>query len=130
VPAAKKEAGGAQGFFGMYTDLGSGGTFMKKDEKDFLIQNGITFKITGLQREEPDEFNKGGRWVAFCDVPNAETAEPEERKISFPIDTNVPTRDSMLAAMKEYFNNEEDAAPVEVKLTQPGRAILIVNANS
>jgi hypothetical protein len=126
--AAKKTEPANQGFFDQYKDLGSGGSFMKKDEKDFLIQNGIIFEITGLQWEDPDEFNKDGRYVAFCQVPDAETGEPEERKISYPIDTNVPTRDAMMVAMKEHFDAGGEA--VEVKMIQPGRAILVINANS
>lgn len=129
MPAKKAVSSGTQGFFDTYKDLSGGGTFMKKDEKDFLIQNGVVIQITGLQEEGPDEFNKNGRWVAFSQVPNPESGEPEERKISFPIGTNVPTRDSMLTAMKQYFN-EEGSEPVSVKLTQPGRAILIVPAES
>jgi hypothetical protein len=130
IVAGKRTAPATQGFFDTYKDLSTGGAFMKKDEKDFLIQNGIAFDITGLQWEDPDEFNDNGRYVAFVTVPDAETGEPTERKISFPFGTNVPTRDSMLTAMKEYFDNAEGAEPVKVKLSQPGRAILIVNANS
>lgn len=119
----------SQGFFDTYKDTGpaaGGGTFVKKDEKDWLIQNGITIKILGLAFEPDAEH--GPRWVALTEIPNAETGDWEERKMSFPVETNVPTRDAMLTAMHEYF--QENATPVEVKLIQPGRAIHIVNANA
>ena len=119
---------GKQGFFDNYKDLGTGGSFVKGPEKDFLISNAVAFEITGLQWEDPDEYNENGRYVAFCNVPDAETGEMEERKISFPYGTNVPTRDSMLKAMKEYF--DEDGEPVKVKMAQPGRAILVHPADA
>ena len=117
-----------KGFFDSYRDTGGGGKFVGNDEKQFLIQNGITVKITGLQFEPENEH--GPRWVAFCLIPNAETGDEEERKISFPTETNVPTRDAMLSAMKQYFDEEEGADPVAIKLHKPGRAILIVNAEA
>lgn len=116
------------GFFDQYTDTAGGGSFMKEQDKAFLINNGIKFEIYALQFEKSEEYDD--RWVAFVRVPNPETGEMEERKIGYPVGTNVPTRDNMLAAMKQYFDTEEDPQPVEVKMSKPGRAILIHNANA
>lgn len=113
-------------FFDDYQDLGGGGKFLSKDEKDFLIENGIAFEITAVGYDPDNQY--GPRYVAFCNVPHPEEeGEIEEKKISFPTETGVDSRDAMLKAMKDYLTGE-DAEPVKVKLEKPGRAILISQA--
>lgn len=112
-------------FWDSYTDLGSGGKFLSAAEKQFLIENGVEFEIVGLQEDPQNSF--GPRFVAFLKVPNPETGEEEERKVGFPVDSGVSSRDSMLEAMKGYLDGP-DAEPVKVKLSKPGKAILIVAA--
>lgn len=119
------QKGSGMSFFETFKDLGGGGSYLKSDEKQFLIENGIAFDIKGLALDEENQY--GPRYVAFCDIPNEETGELEERKISFPKGSGAESRDNMLHAMDEYLSGE-GAEPVSVKLIKPGRAILIVNA--
>lgn len=112
-------------FFDSYKDLGGGGTYLKSDEKQFLIENGVVFEITGLAMDEENQY--GPRFVAFCAIPNADSGEPEDKKISFPVGSGAESRDSMLRAMEKYLA-DEGAEPVRVKLTKPGRAILLTPA--
>lgn len=112
-------------FFENYKDIGGGGKFLKSDEKQFLIENGVAFEITGVAHDPDNEF--GPRYIAFCNIPNPETGEVEERKVGFPTGSGVDSRDAMLRAMKEYLEGDE-ASPVQVKLEKPGRAIIIASA--
>ena len=122
MPAKAK----GMGFFDQYKDIAQGGSFVSGDDKLFMIQQGMVFTIKALQFDPENQH--GERWIAFCEVPNFETGEKEERKMGFPVNTNVPTRDHMLTQMKDYFDDEGE--PVDVKLIKPNRAILIVNADA
>lgn len=111
-------------FFDNYTDLGGGGMYLKSDEKQFLIENGVAFDIVGITHDPDNSY--GPRYVAFCKIPDPGTGEPEEKKIGFPTGSGVDSRDSMLKAMADYLG--DGGEPVSVKLTKPGRAILIESA--
>lgn len=111
-------------FFDSYTDLGGGGSYITAAEKQFLIENGVAFEITGLTFDPENQY--GPRWVAFIKAPNQE-GEVEERKVGFPHGTGAGSRDAMLDAMSKYLQSDE-AQPVKVKLSKPGRAILIEKA--
>lgn len=117
--------GAEMGFFDEYVDLGSGGSYLKSDEKQELIENGIAFTIVGLTYDGENKY--GPRYVAFCEIPNLETGEPEERKIGFPVGSGADSRDAMLRQMDEYLQGD-GAQPVNVKLEKPNRAIVIVPA--
>lgn len=110
------------GFFDNYKDLGGGGKYLKSEEKQVLIDGGIPFEIESLQLDEENQY--GPRYVAFCQIPDVESGEPTEGKISFPVGSGADSRDSMLKAMSEYLDSE-GAEPVKVKLHKPGRAILL-----
>lgn len=114
------------GFFDNYQDLGGGGSWLKSAEKQVLIENGISFEITKVVRDDENEF--GPRWVAFCTIPDEDTGEDTECKIGFPINSGVDGRDTMLGQMSEYLNGD-NPEPVIVKLDKPGKAILIVPAD-
>lgn len=109
-------------FFDNYQDIGEGGKYVSGDEKNFLIENGIEFEIQGLTYDAANKY--GPRWVLFCQIPNAETGEPEERKLGFQTESGADTRDAMLKAMDDYFHGD-NAEPVKVKLEKPGRAVFI-----
>lgn len=109
-------------FFDEYQDIGGGGKYLSSDEKQFLIDNGIAFEINKLAVDEDNQY--GPRYVAFVTVPNQESGEGEERKVGFPLGSGAESRDSMLKAMDRYLQGE-DGEPVKVKLSKPGRAILI-----
>lgn len=115
-------------FFDNYTDLGGGGRYLGSEDKQFLIDNGVTFHISALTLDADNQY--GPRYVAFCSVPNKESGEPEEVKIGFPVSSGVDSRDAMLKQMEVYL--KETAANtkpgIAVKLEKPGRAILIVSA--
>lgn len=112
------------GFFDGYTSTAGGGKYISSDEKQVLIDNGVSFDITALVHEPENKY--GPRYVAFVTVPNPEAGgEPLEAKIGFPTDSGVDSRDNMLRAMDSYFS-EDGAEPVNVKLTKQGRAIQIV----
>lgn len=110
-------------FFDSYKDLGGGGSYMKSDEKQVLIENGVPFSINSLQMDEENQY--GPRYVAFCTIPNLTDpkGDEEERKIAFPVSSGADSRDAMLKAMDEFLKNGGE--PVKVKLSKPGRAILI-----
>lgn len=99
--------------------------FLKGEEKQVMIDNGVPFKITGLAWDPHNEH--GPRFIAFTLIPNPETGEEEERKVGFPVGSGVASRDAMLEAMKVYLD-EEGNDPVIVKMEKPGRAIFLVNA--
>lgn len=112
------------GFFDNYKSTAEGGKYISGDEKQVLIDQGVVFEITGLTLDPENQY--GPRYVAFVTIPSAEEGgEPLEGKIPFPTGSGVDSRDTMLAAMKEYFG-EDDSEPVKVKLTKVGRAIHIV----
>jgi len=114
----------APGFFDTYQDLGGGGSFLKSEDKTFLIQNGIPFQIVKVIHDPENEY--GPRFICHCLVPDPDTGEDEERKLGMPIGSGVTTRDDMLRKMKEYLDDGGD--PVAVKLEKPGKAILLVAA--
>lgn len=122
---AKAKSNGKPGFFDDYVDIGGGGHFLKSQEKLDLIEQGVPFKITAIHEDPDNEY--GPRYIAFCQIPNSETGEDEEKKIGFPTDSGVNSRDAMLRAMKDFLDSD-DAEPVLVKLSKPGRAIMIVAA--
>lgn len=112
------------GFFDGYKSTAEGGNYLKSDEKQVLIDQGVIFEITGLTHDPENQY--GPRWVAFAVIPSPEEGgEPLETKIAFPTGSGVDSRDNMLTAMAEYFG-KDDSEPVKVKLTKVGRAIQIV----
>lgn len=110
------------GFFDNYKDLSGGGKFLKSAEKQFLIENGITFQVTDVVEDPLNEF--GARFVAFCVIPN-EDGVNEFKKVGFPTGTGVDGRDALFASLKDYLAGDK-AEPVFIKLEQPNRAILVV----
>ncbi len=58
------------GFFDEFVDLGGGGTFLKSEEKQQVIENGIIFTIDKLAMDEENQY--GPRFVAFCPTPHWE----------------------------------------------------------
>lgn len=113
------------GFFDQYKGKEGGGSFLSSPSKQFLIENGVPFQITGVAEDPENEF--GPRYVAFCLIPDEVDGELQERKVGFPTGTGVSGRDDMLAQMKVYLE-DEDGEPIWVKLEKPGKAILIVPA--
>lgn len=117
---AKKDA--PEGFeFEKYQ--GSGGNFISAEEKEVLTSNGIPFSIKGIR--VVFKFDKDN-YECTIDVPNPETGEDEERVLSFAIGTGAESRDSMLAAMKEYL--EGGGEPPKAKLEKIGRAFFLAQA--
>lgn len=103
------------------------GSFVKADEKQVLMDNGIPFEIVGVLHDETNQY--GPRYVATVMLPEQVTEdatawdELTERSISFPIG-NVESRNRMLSQMQAYFA-AEGAEPVTVKLEKQGQSILI-----
>jgi hypothetical protein len=108
-------------------NVGSG-QFISKEEKDVLISDGIPFAITALAEDPNNSY--GPRWIAAINCPSFEDeGEMEERRIGFPMDSGVTTRDDMLRAMAAYFE-ENGPEEVWVALEKPKNAILIVPAEA
>jgi hypothetical protein len=119
------------GFFDGYKDIGGGGEWLTPDEKDDLIEGGVPFAITGLTYDENAGTQYGPRWVAFIEVPDYEDVndgEFDERKVGFPVGSGAKSRDAMMSAMSEYFD-ENDGEKVWIKLTRRGQAIIPVPAD-
>lgn len=109
-------------FWDEYKEIG--GNFIKADEKDVLMENGIPMKVLAVVEDQANKY--GPRYVAKVEVPNPETGEAEERAISFPIGT-VESRDRMLSQLVDYLGRE-DADEVVIKLEKVGRSILLRQA--
>lgn len=109
-------------FWDEYKEIG--GNFIKADEKQVLIENGIPLKVTAVIEDQANQY--GPRFVAQVVVPNPETGEDEERAVSFPIGT-VESRDRMLLQLVDYLARP-DAEEVVVKLEKAGRSILLRQA--
>lgn len=110
------------GFWDEYKEIG--GNFIKADEKQVIIDNGIPLRVSAVIEDQNNQY--GPRYVAQVEVPNPETGEDEERVIGFPIGT-VESRDRMLGQLVEYLGRE-DAEVVTVKLEKAGRSILLRQA--
>lgn len=111
-------------FWDNYTSTAEGGKYINADEKQVLIDQGVIFSIKALTKDLENQY--GPRYVSFVTIPPAAEGEEElEAKISFPLESGVDSRDSMLRNMEDYFD-KEDSQPVKVKLTKVGRAIHIV----
>ncbi len=107
------------GFFSEYKEVG--GNYVKAEEKQVLMDNGIPFQIVDIVVDDENKY--GPRFIAKVLLPNVETGEDEERAIGFPKGT-VESRDRMLNQMSSYLERD-DAEPVMVKLEQIGRSIII-----
>lgn len=107
------------GFFAEYKEVG--GNFVKADEKQVLMDNGIPFQVIDIVVDDENKY--GPRFIAKVLLPDPETGEPAERAIGFPKGT-VESRDRMLNQMGAYLERD-DAEPVIVKLEQVGRSIII-----
>lgn len=110
------------GFFDEYKEIG--GNYVKADEKQVLIDNGIPFQVTAVVADDENKY--GPRYVATVLLPDPENGDEAERAISFPKGT-VDSRDRMLNQMMNYLERE-DAEPVLVKLDKVGRSILVRSA--
>jgi hypothetical protein len=109
------------GFWDTYEDLG--GNYVKADELEVLMENGIPVTITGVSEEDHPKF--GERYVLKLQVPDPESGDESDRLKSFPTGT-VDSRDRMLSQMKTYF--EDGGEPVSAKFEKSGRAILVRQA--
>lgn len=117
------------GFFDGYKDIGGGGKYITADQKQFLIENGVSFEITKLVMDPENQY--GPRYVAFIVVPDEETGELVEAKLGFPVGSGADSRDAMLKAMEVYLDeDDEDKDKVYVQLSKPGRAILLQPAEA
>lgn len=113
------------GFWDNYTDINAeGGDYIGAAEKQVLIENGIPFEITDVKLDPHNQH--GPRYVAFVNVPNPETGDEEERKLTFPSESGVESRNRMLAAMEEHFAG--GGTSVRAKLEKKGRSILVRQA--
>lgn len=101
-------------FFDTFTDT-SAGNWVKADEKNELMENGQTFVITSVSRDEHSQF--GERYVAHVILSD------EERAMSFPVGT-VESRDRMLEALEKWLDDPANEKPV-CKLEKVGRSIII-----
>lgn len=109
-------------FWDEYKEIG--GNFIKAEEKQILMDNGIPLRVLGVIEDQANRY--GPCYVMQVEAPNPETGEDEERAIGFPIGT-VESRDRMLSQMIEYLARQ-DAEDVVVKLERAGRSILIRQA--
>lgn len=109
----------SSGFFSEYKEVG--GNFVKAEEKQVLMDNGIPFQIIDIVFDPENKY--GARFIAKILLPDPETGADVERAIGFPHGT-VESRDRMLREMSAYLERE-DAEPVMVKLEQVGRSIII-----
>jgi hypothetical protein len=107
-------------FFDEFKDIG-GGEYVGADEKQVLIDHGISFQMTDVVYQEESKF--GERFVTRVALPDPETGETEERLLSFGVGT-VESRDRMLRALAEWLD-EADNEPPYVKLSKVGRAVII-----
>lgn len=106
------------GFFDTYTDEG-GGSFLGEAEKKALAEakSDAAFAVKAV-REGPGFKNKGRAYVLTIDLNG------EERQLGGLTIGPVPSRDRMIAAMAEEFENGSD--PIEgAYLYKVGQAYFI-----
>lgn len=97
-----------------------GGDFIKADEKQVLVDNGIPFTVTAIGRS--DKFEKP-QFVLTILCPDPTTGDVEERKLGFTIGSGADSRDDMLKAMERHF--DEGGEPVEAKVVKYGRGFFL-----
>lgn len=110
------------GFFDEYKEIG--GNFIKAEEKQVLIDNGIPFRVVEVVADDENKY--GPRYVATVLLPDPENGAEAERAVAFPKGT-VESRDRMLGQMAAYLDRD-DAEPVMVKLEKVGRSIVLRSA--
>lgn len=101
-----------------------GGNYISAAEKKVLAENGIPFVISGVSVKEKFE---GEHYELAVRVPDPETGDDEDRTLSFPIGTGAESRDSMLAGLKKYLE-ENEGEEVRAKVTKIGRAFFLEQA--
>jgi hypothetical protein len=100
-----------------------GGHYISAAEKKALAENGIPFVIQGVRQVHKFD-NENYELTILC--PNPETAEDEERVLSFPIGSGAESRDRMIAGMVKHF--DEGGEDIAAKLDKVGRAYFLVAA--
>ena len=111
------------GFFDEFQDS-SGLSFIKKEEKNVLIQDATDLAIVAVKRVTTNfDGHPGEQYVIVFDL------DGETRALGFQIG-NVESRDRMLAQMQDYLANSDEAEPVVVRLVKKGRSVLIKDANA
>jgi hypothetical protein len=88
---------------------------MTAAEKALLVAEGVTFAIKAV-RTGANEY--GSFWVTEIEI------EGEPRTMFFS-DGKVFSRDRLLKALKDYFEQDAEAEPVEAKLTLNKRSQII-----
>lgn len=101
----------------------SAGNYVTGAEKLVIAQEGIPFTVRAVK--PIFKFDREN-YELTVDLPNPETGDEEERTLSFPIGSNVESRDRMLAGMKEHL--EGGGEPIRAKLDKKGQAYLLVAA--
>lgn len=110
-------------FWDEYKEVG--GNFVKAEEKEVLIQNGIPFQIVDVISDDQNKY--GPRYIVNVLLPNPETGTEEQRSIGFPKGT-VDSRDRMLGQMAGYLERD-DAVPVMVKIERVNRSLILRKAD-
>lgn len=105
------------GFFDQYKDEG-GLAYIGAEEKAALSKAQTVLPIV---RAWHGEGQFGPKYVAIVEV------DGEERAMSFGAGT-VESRDRMFDALIEYFDSEEDVAPVNVVLTKVKQSWILKDA--
>lgn len=118
------------GFFDEHPQDTGGGVYVKADEKAQIAEGGIPFRVLTIFDDADNVFQGKAqpRFVLNIELPDAETGEPEERKLPFPKGTGVDSRDKMLAQMAAYLERD-DAEEVYLKLEKVGRAFVLRPGN-
>lgn len=107
-------------FFDTFQDTSTSG-FLKADDKQFLMDNGIEFPISQVTKYDHPEY--GEQFQCTVTVPTKEGGEAETRTLAFPIGT-VESRDRMLEAMAKWLDDPTNEPPV-VKLEKVGRSLIL-----
>jgi len=119
------------GFFDEYVNEGGGeNSYVKSEEKLAIAQSGIPFEVAEVLDDEDNvyEGKKQPRYVLVILLTNPATGEEESRKLAFPKDSAVESRDSMLRQLHAWMEANPDAEPVKVKLAKIGRAFILQQA--
>lgn len=119
------------GFFDEYPQDSGGGLYIKAEEKAEIANAGIPFVVNEVINDDENVYNGKvqPRFVVVLELPDPETGEPTERRLSFPKGTGVDSRDKMLAQLGAYLASDK-AEEVTLKLTKVGRAYVLKDANA
>jgi hypothetical protein len=102
-----------------FSDIGTGLSFVKKEEYNELTKDQTTLIATAVLRGPSTDFTGKPceQWILVFDL------DGESRARGWTVSDG--SRDRILAALKDYFENDEEPEPTAVRFVLNGRYVTI-----